>query len=140
MQISCRNYVKPGKTIHGKGVVAETCYDVGETTVRSSSNIDRSSGQTQTHQYNGATSVKVSEPTSCTGNYFPSSNVEATEAGKSVGGQRQNRASTGYSSGHQVLGGSVGNHNVHNSQIKDSEKVLVPDMDDDEILEVILFS
>lgn len=131
--------MKPGKTMHVKGVSAENCHDVGKGALRCSSNIDRSSAHTKTHQYYGATSAKVGEPTSCTSNYFPSHNVEAAEAEKSVGGQRGLRASMVYSSGHQVLGGSVGNHNVHNNQIKESEKVLVTDMDDDELLEVILF-
>ncbi|XP_062077326.1 ATP-dependent DNA helicase Q-like 4A isoform X2 [Humulus lupulus] len=141
MQISCRNYVKPGKTIHVKGISADYCHDAGKTTLRCSSIIDRSSAHTQTHPYYSATSVKVSEagPTSCAGKYFPPKNVEAAEPGKSVGGQRQIGASTIYGSGQQVVGGSVGNHNVHShtNQIKESQNVLVSDLDDDEILESI---
>ncbi|KAF4357186.1 hypothetical protein F8388_003333, partial [Cannabis sativa] len=142
MQISCRNYVKPGKTIQVKGISAENCHGAGKTTLRCSSNIDRSSAHSKTHPYFSATTaanVKVSEPTSCTGKYFPPNNVEAAEPGKSVGGQRHIGAPTVYASGQQV-GGSVGNHNVHGhtSQRKESQKVCVTDLDDDdEILESI---
>ncbi|KAM6581019.1 hypothetical protein CsatA_004793 [Cannabis sativa] len=142
MQISCRNYAKPGKTIQVKGISAENCHGAGKTTLRCSSNIDRSSAHSKTHPYFSATTganVKVSEPTSCTGKYIPPNNVEAAEPGKSVGGQRHIGAPTVYASGQQV-GGSVGNHNVHGhtSQRKESQKACVTDLDDDdEILESI---
>lgn len=138
MQISSRSYVKPGTTVHVKDTNAGKSSNVGKTTLRCSNDADRSSGRTQAHQYFGAANASVSEPKSCTSNYFPSSNAKAGEAQKS-GGQSQIRASMVHNSHHQVLGGSVGNQNVHTSQIKQSEKCLVTDMDDDEILEVISF-
>ncbi|PON33177.1 DNA helicase, ATP-dependent [Parasponia andersonii] len=137
MQISSRNYVKPGKTIYLKGIGTENFHDVGKTTLRCSSDNDRTSAHAQKHQHYGATNPRVSEPASFTGSYCPSSNVEAAEAVKSVGRQRHIRASTVYSSDNQDLGGSIGNHNVHAGQVEESEKVLVTDMDDDEILESI---
>ncbi|EXB87372.1 ATP-dependent DNA helicase Q-like 4A [Morus notabilis] len=137
MQISCRSYVKPGKTIHVKNLNTENSPDVCKTTLQCSNDIDRGSGRNQTHQYFGSANASVSESTSHTSRYFPSSNAKCAEAGKSVGGQSQIRASMVYNSHHQVLAGSVSNYNVHTSQIKQSGTGLVSDMDDDEILENI---
>ncbi|KAL5562840.1 hypothetical protein UlMin_032587 [Ulmus minor] len=131
LKISSRNYVKPGKTVRVKNVGAENSHDVGKTTLQRSSDIESTSAHTQTHQYFGVTNTRVGESTNCTNNHFPSSNIKAAEGGKSVGGPSQTRASVVYNS---HPGGSFSNHNFQTSQVKVSEKFMVTDMDEDEIL------
>ena len=144
MQISSRNYVKPGRTVHVKDFNTTNCQDVGKTTLGFSAASERSSAHTQTHQYFGASAMNSgsSEPTSYKSNNFPSNSMKATEPGKSVEVQSQIRASTVYSSNNQVLGGSVGNLSVQTRQLKESKIGVVTDIDDDDdiILEVILFA
>lgn len=137
LRISCRNYARLGKTVRVEGVSGENSHDIGKATLQSSSNIHRSMGSTETHQYFSATNARASETASCTGNYFQSTNVSAAETGKDIGVQNRIRASV-INSHSQTSGGSFSNHSVHTSRVK--ETVLATDIDDDDILEVISHS
>ncbi|CAN6703529.1 unnamed protein product [Malus baccata var. baccata] len=131
LQISCRNYPKPGKTLLVKDVSAEYCPDVGRTALPSSCNIDKSRTHMQAHQYNNGTNTRNSEAATCSGNPLPSSNFNVADAGN-LGRQSQVRASMVNSSDARVLDGSLSNNSVHTSQGKDSAEVFVDDLDDDD--------
>lgn len=106
---------------------------------QSSFGIDRSSEHMQTHKNFSQTNGKVNESASCMGNHFPSGNVRAVEARKSLVGQSQTRASTVDHSRSQFMDRSFGSHTVHIGQVKDSAaEILAGDVDDDDLLEVIL--
>ncbi|XP_068329052.1 ATP-dependent DNA helicase Q-like 4A isoform X1 [Pyrus communis] len=132
LQISCRNYPKPGKTLLVKDVSAEYCPDVGRTAWPSSYNIDKSRAHMQTHQYINGTNTRNSEAATCSGNPLPSSNFNVADAGKNLGWQSQVRASMVNSSDARVLDESLSNNSVHTSQGKDSAEVFVNDLDDDD--------
>nr|XP_028961148.1 ATP-dependent DNA helicase Q-like 4A isoform X6 [Malus domestica] len=132
LQISCRNYPKPGKTLLVKDVSAEYRPDVGRTALPSSCNIDKSRAHMQAHQYNNGTNTRNSEAATCSGNPLPSSNFNVADAGKNLGRQSQVRASMVNSSDARVLDGSLSNNSVHTSQGKDSAEVFVNDLDDDD--------
>ncbi|XP_015878953.3 ATP-dependent DNA helicase Q-like 4A isoform X1 [Ziziphus jujuba] len=134
LRISCRNYVRPGKSGQVKGVSDENSNDIGKATLPSSSNIHRSIESMQKQQYFNETNVRVSETGNCTGNYFRPTSVSSSEPGKDFGVQSQIRASV-MNSHCQVSGGSFGNCGFHSSHVK--EKVLASNMDDDDILENI---
>lgn len=135
LQISSRNYVKPGKTVQVKDFSANVSNDVGRrTTLQSSSGIDRSSERMQTHKHFSETNGKVSQPERCMGNQFSSTNVRAVEAGKSVALQSQIRSTMVDNPHSQVFDRSFSNHTVHVDQVKESARTLVGDMDDDDIL------
>ncbi|TQE04493.1 hypothetical protein C1H46_009909 [Malus baccata] len=130
LQISCRNYTKPGITLLVKDLSAECHRDVGRTALLSSCNIDKSRAHVQTHQYINGTNTRNSEAATCSDNLFPLSNV--ADAGKNLGRQSQVRASMVNSSDARVLDGSLSNNSVHTSQGKDSAKKFVNDLDDDD--------
>ncbi|KAM1556348.1 hypothetical protein ACFX15_039383 [Malus domestica] len=132
LQISCRNYPKPGKTLLVKDVSAEYRPDVVRTALPSSCNIDKSRAHMQVHQYNNGTNTRNSEAATCPGNPLPSSNFNVADAGKNLGRQSQVRASMVNSSDARVLDGSLSNNSVHTSQGKDSAEVFVNDLDDDD--------
>ncbi|KAH0988037.1 hypothetical protein GBA52_015214 [Prunus armeniaca] len=138
LQISHRNYTKPGKTVLVKDASSRYCRDVGRTATPSSCDIDKSRTHMQTHQYINGTNSRNNEAATCLGNRFPSSNVNVADVGNFFGGQSQVRASMVNNFDSRVPGGSFSNNSVHTSQIKHSAKVLVNDIDDDdEILENI---
>ncbi|VVA38643.1 Hypothetical predicted protein [Prunus dulcis] len=138
LQISHRNYTKPGKTVLVKDASSRYCRDVGRTATPSSYDIDKSHTHMQTHQYINGTNSRNSEAATCLGNRFPSSNVNVADVGNVFGGQSQVRASMVNNFDSRVPGRSFSNNSVHTSQIKHSAKVLVNDIDDDdEILENI---
>ncbi|KAL6284699.1 hypothetical protein ACE6H2_015628 [Prunus campanulata] len=138
LQISHRNYTKPGKTVLVKDASSRYCRDVGRTATPSSCDIDKSRTHMQTHQHINGTNSRNSEASTCLGNRFPSSNVNVADVGNFFGGQSQIRASMVNNFDSRVPGGSFSNNSVHTSQIKHSAKVLVNDIDDDdEILENI---
>lgn len=138
LQISHRNYTKPGKTVLVKDASSRYCRDVGRTATPSSCDIDKSRTHMQTHQYINGTNSRNNEAATCLGNRFPSSNVNVADVGNFFGGQSQVRASMVNNFDSRVPGGSFSNNTVHTSQIKHSAKVLVNDIDDDdEILENI---
>ncbi|BFG30236.1 hypothetical protein CerSpe_165100 [Prunus speciosa] len=138
LQISHRNYTKPGKTVLVKDASSRYCRDVGRTATPSSCDIDKSRTHMRTHQHINGTNSRNSEASTCLGNCFPSSNVNVADVGNFFGGQSQIRASMVNNFDSRVPGGSFSNNSVHTSQIKHSAKVLVNDIDDDdEILENI---
>ncbi|PQM41011.1 ATP-dependent DNA helicase Q-like 4A isoform X2 [Prunus yedoensis var. nudiflora] len=138
LQISHRNYTKPGKNVLVKDASSRYCCDIGRTATPSSCDIDMSRTHMQTHQYINGTNSRNSEAATCLGNRFPSSNVNVADVGNFFGGQSQVRASMVNNFDSRVPGGSFSNNSVHTSQIKHSAKVLVNDIDDDdEILENI---
>ncbi|KAM1027197.1 hypothetical protein ACFX2A_040992 [Malus domestica] len=85
LQISCRNYPKPGKTLVVKDVSAEYSPDVGRTDLPSTCNIDKSCAHMQTHQYINGTNTRNSEAATFLGNLLPSSNFNVADAGKNLG-------------------------------------------------------
>lgn len=134
LRISSRNYVRPGKTVQLKDVSGENSLDTGEATLQSSSTIHRSMGSAQTHQYFNSTNASANGTASSTINYFPATGNNAAEPRKIVGMESGIRPSV-MNSHSQIPGGSVSNHSVHTSHVK--EAVVATDIDDDDILEVI---
>lgn len=140
IQISSRQYIKPGKTVHVKEG-NKFPKDVGKNTSQYSSGVYRNSSHTQSHQYPpSATNARLNEPTNCTSNYFPSGGMKAAEPGKGVEEQSQVRGSMSFSSHNQVPGGSFRNP-AQTNRINEPGNGLMTDMDDDDdILEVINFA
>lgn len=133
LQISCRKYTKPGKTVQVKDLHNNVSHSVGGRTISQSTfSIERSLEGIQTHKNFSETNSKISQPGRSMGNNFSSSNVRAMEAEKS-----QIRASIVNNSHSQNLDRSFNNHTVHIDQVKESAGIFAGNLDDDDILEVI---
>nr|XP_023897078.1 ATP-dependent DNA helicase Q-like 4A [Quercus suber]POF20969.1 atp-dependent dna helicase q-like 4a [Quercus suber] len=133
LQISCRKYTKPGKTVQVKDLHNNVSHSVGGRTISQSTfSIERSLEGMQTHKNFSETNSKISQPGRSMGNNFSSSNVRAMEAEKS-----QIRASIVNNSHSQNLDRSFNNHTVHIDQVKESAGIFAGNLDDDDILENI---
>ncbi|KAL0013198.1 hypothetical protein SO802_000267 [Lithocarpus litseifolius] len=133
LQISCRKYTKPGKTVQVKDLHNNVSHSVGGRTISQSTfSIERSLEGIQTHKNFSETNSKISQPGRSMGNNFSSSNVRAMEAEKS-----QIRASIVNNSHSQNLDRSFNNHTVHIDQVKESAGIFAGNLDDDDILENI---
>ncbi|XP_041012179.1 ATP-dependent DNA helicase Q-like 4A [Juglans microcarpa x Juglans regia] len=139
LQISGRNYIKPGKTVKVNNLGNSMSLSIGKRSISQSSfGIDRGSEHMQTHKNFSKSNGKVSESVSCMGNHFPSGNVRAMEAEKSLVGQSKIRASTVDHSHSQFLDRSFSSHTVYIGQVRESAaEVLAGDVDDDDLLENI---
>lgn len=133
LQISCRSYVKPGKTVQVKNLGNNATHGIGSRTISQGSfDIDRSSGCMQTHKNFSKINGEISEPACFMGNHFESSNIRVVKDEKS-----QIRASIVNNSHSQNLDSSVNDHAVHIGQVKGYAEFVAGDVDDDDILEVI---
>lgn len=138
-QLSCRNYVKPGKTVPVlKDVSIQSSQNVRRTTQQSPSDIENKfSGHIPTHKDSSGTNAKFSsEPTKCMGTSFPFHPSEVDEAGKVARGQNEGYRSTVNSFHAQTTNETFGNHMAHTNQANGLSHACT---DDDDILEVIYY-
>lgn len=136
-QLSCRNYVKPGKTVPVlKDVSIQSSQNVRRTTQQSPSDIENKfSGHMPTHKDSSGTNAKFSsEPTKCMGTSFPFHPSEVDEAGKVARGQNEGYRSTVNSFHAQTTNETFGNHMAHTNQANGLSHACT---DDDDILENI---
>uniref|UniRef100_A0A5B7ATW1 DNA 3'-5' helicase n=1 Tax=Davidia involucrata TaxID=16924 RepID=A0A5B7ATW1_DAVIN len=156
LQLSCRNYIKPGKTAPlVKDVSANLSQVVRRTSQQCTSVMNNKfSGHMQTHQNFGETNVKLGESTTCMDASFPSGCTNVAATGKVVNGQsvgptsmlNNSRKVVSQSVGHtsmlgnshaQVINGLSNNHTSHASQLNGPKDTFPDGIDDDDILENI---
>ncbi|KAA8545503.1 hypothetical protein F0562_020287 [Nyssa sinensis] len=142
LQLSCRNYVKPGITAPlVKDVSANLSQDVRRTSQQCTSVMNNKfSGHMRTHQNfseTNAKAAKLGESTMCMGTSFPSGCPVVAAAGMVVNGQSEGHTSVLDNSHAQVINGLSSNHTAHASQLNGSEDTFPDGIDDDDILENI---
>lgn len=139
-QLSCRNYVKPGKTVPVlKDVSNQSSQNVRRTTQQyqqSPSDIENKySGHTQTHKDSSATNAKfINEPSKSMGTSFPFHPSEVDKVGNVARGQNEGYRSTVNSFHAQNKNETFSNHMAHTNQANGLSRDC---LDDDDILEVI---
>ncbi|OAY39796.1 ATP-dependent DNA helicase Q-like 4A isoform X1 [Manihot esculenta] len=134
LQISCRNYLQPGKTGPLKNARNDSLQDVGKPTLHSSSNRRKDSEDMHANQNFRDSSLRNNESTRYTGNVFPQDNARAAEAGSDMGRQNNIKGSAINNTQSKAFVGLMSNHIVHTKQSKESPEALADFIDDDDLL------
>lgn len=140
LQISCRNYLQPGKTGPLKNARNDSLQDVGKPTLHSSSNRRKDSEDMHANQNFRDSSLRNNESTRYTGNVFPQDNARAAEAGSDMGRQNNIKGSAINNTQSKAFVGLMSNHIVHTKQSKESPEALADFIDDDDLLGVIMYT
>ncbi|KAA8536559.1 hypothetical protein F0562_029037 [Nyssa sinensis] len=137
LQLSCRNYIKPGKTTPlVKGVSDSLSQDVRRTSQQCTSAVNNKfSGHMRTHQNISETNCRLGG--SVRGFSFPSSCTDVAAAGKAVSGQSEGHTSMLNNSHARDVNGLSSNHTSHSSQMNGFEDSFPSGIDDDDILKNI---
>ncbi|KAL5856966.1 hypothetical protein ACOSQ3_004424 [Xanthoceras sorbifolium] len=138
LQISSRNYIRPGVSIPVEKANYSSSNDVSRrSTLQRSSDTSIHSEPMCTRKNLNKVNVKVSESASRVDSFLPSHYDRAAEAGKDLRGQNGCKASVASKTHWRFFDVSIGNNTMHTSQIKESAELLSDDIDDDEILKNI---
>lgn len=136
LQISSRNYTRPGQTGPVKNVSEDLSGNVGQRpTFQSSSNISKySEGVYAQKNLSG----KNSEAAKHMGNVIPADNASHVQSGNNQGWPSDIKASSGVNTNQSnVLAGSFVNHTVQTCQTKEFVETSADYIDDDDLIEVI---
>ncbi|XP_057464955.1 ATP-dependent DNA helicase Q-like 4A isoform X2 [Actinidia eriantha] len=138
-QFSCRNYVKPGKTVPVvKDINDKSSQNVRKTTQQSPSYKQNNiPGCMQIHKNSSGTNAKLNEPAKCTGSSLPFHPSNVAETGKVARGQNEGYTPTCNRFHAQATNGIFRNRIVSTSQAKGSGGTSPDCIDDDDILENI---
>ncbi|GFY88536.1 DNA helicase [Actinidia rufa] len=137
-QFSCRNYVKPGKTVPVvKDINDKSSQNVRKTTQQSPSYKQNNiTGCMQIHKNSSGTNAKLNEPAKCTGSSLPFHPSNVAETGKVARGQNEGYTPTCNRFHAQATNGIFSNRIVSTSQAKGSGGTSPDCIDDDDILEL----
>lgn len=136
LQISSRNYIRPGQTGPVKNVSEDLSGNVGQRpTFQSSSNISKySEGVYAQKNLSG----KNSEAAKHMGNVIPADNASHVQSGNNQGWPSDIKASSGVNTNQSnVLAGSFVNHTVQTCQTKEFVETSADYIDDDDLIESI---
>lgn len=136
LQISSRNYIRPGKTGPVKNVSEDLSGNVGQRpTFQSSCNISKYSEGVYTQKN---LSGKNSEAAKHMGNVIPADNASHVQSGNNQGWPSDIKASSGFDTNQSnVLAGSFVNHTVQTCQTKEFVETSADYIDDDDLIESI---
>ncbi|TXG53728.1 hypothetical protein EZV62_018984 [Acer yangbiense] len=138
LQISSRNYIRPGVSIPVKKANGDSSHDISRrSTIQCSSDVSKHSEPMHTHQNHNNTNVKVGESARRMDSSLPSHYDRAAETGKDLGGQNGSKTSVVNKTHWRFFDESISNNTMHTSQINKSAEVMADDIDDDEILKNI---
>ncbi|XP_002530679.2 ATP-dependent DNA helicase Q-like 4A isoform X1 [Ricinus communis] len=133
LQISCRNYLQPGKT--GPLKNANLLQDVGQRpTFCSSSDGGKYSECLHVHQNFSESGAKNNKSERYMGNYVPQDNATAAETGNGLQRQSQIKASAANNTESKTFSGSFSDHSVYTSHNKESAEASTDFIDDDDLL------
>lgn len=136
LQISSRNYIRPGKTGPVKNVSEDLSGNVWQRpTFQSSCNISKYSEGVYTQKN---LSGKNSEAAKHMGNVIPADNASHVQSGNNQGWPSDTKASSGFETNQSnVLAGSFVNHTVQTCQTKEFVETSADYIDDDDLIESI---
>ncbi|GAV61187.1 DEAD domain-containing protein/Helicase_C domain-containing protein/HRDC domain-containing protein/RQC domain-containing protein [Cephalotus follicularis] len=126
LQLSCRTYTRPGKTVFVKNDSDDFSNDVRRSTFQSLSNTNKSSEYMRTNENFTESNVKINGPARNLGNPLSSTNVRVAEA------RKDSAIKVSIPSVVSNNRMSVSNDTLYARKTEESAKVLTDDIDDDD--------